>query len=470
MKTVVGLFDDLTLAQKAAADLESSGVPHADISFLANNEQERVASVPAAHKQGGEMAHAAVVDAEIGAGIGGVLGLLAGASLFVIPGLGWLAGAGWLAGMLGGAAVGGVAGGLIGALTHIGVPERDAAYYTEGVRRGGTLLAIRADDARAHTVAQILDRNGAVDIEERGTQYAQEGFVPPAAARVTPEARPAATPVQSAPPAVQRDTRAGRDLTIPVVEEELQVGKRAEQRGGARIHTYIQEHPVQQQVDLRDEHVTVERRPANRPASPDEVSRMREDTFVVTETAEVPVVQKTARVVEDVVVGKETSRHTETVADTVRRTDVQVDRMPGSEHTGRAAATFDSYANDFRGHWRSNSSSAGGRYEDYEPSYRYGYDLANNAQYRGKNWNAIEMDVQNDWNRRYPNTWDRMKNSIRYGYDRAVSGGIPGEGSIPGIQTGGRAVDGTPDTRGITEKVADAVTGDRTDDKTGRRV
>jgi phage tail tape-measure protein len=44
------------------------------------------------------------------------------------------------------------------------------------------------------------------------------------------------------------------------------------------------------------------------------------------------------------------------------------------------------------------------------------------------------------------------------------------EGDIPGIQTGGHAIDGTPDTRGVTEKVADALTGDHIDDKTGKRV
>jgi hypothetical protein len=92
--------------------------------------------------------------------------------------------------------------------------------------------------------------------------------------------------------------------------------------------------------------------------------------------------------------------------------------------------------------------------------------------YQGRDWNAIERDVQNDWNVRYPNTWERFYGPIYYGwvYTSRVIARPPVEGNIPSIQTGGRAADGTPDTRGIREKVADAVTGDRIDDKTGKVV
>jgi len=178
MKTIVGLFDDSAHAQTAASNLEAMGIAHNDISFIANNQDKRYGTVPTATDAPDSMIHATVKDAEWGASIGGVLGMLAGASLFVIPGFGWIAGAGWLAGLLGGAALGGVVGGLFGALTHVGVPEVDAAYYTEGVRRGGNLLAVRADDAQASRVAQIMDNAGAINIEERGAQYRQEGFVP----------------------------------------------------------------------------------------------------------------------------------------------------------------------------------------------------------------------------------------------------------------------------------------------------
>lgn len=178
MKTVVGLFDDYNQAKNAALEVERAGVSHNDISVLANNETE-VHGRRDAIDTHSTMGHAVTKDAGVGAEIGGVLGLLAGLSLFVIPGLGFIAGAGWLAGMLTGAGIGAVAGGLVGVLTHVGVPATDAAYYTEGVRRGGTLVAIRAEDSAASGIARILNSAGAVNIEERAASYRSEGFVAP---------------------------------------------------------------------------------------------------------------------------------------------------------------------------------------------------------------------------------------------------------------------------------------------------
>ncbi len=178
MKTVVGLFDDYTQARNAAVEIERAGVSHNDISVLANNESEQHGRRDAVEGHS-SMGHAVTKDAGVGAEIGSVLGLLAGLSLFVIPGLGFIAGAGWLAGMLTGAGIGAVAGGLVGVLTHVGVPATDAAYYTEGVRRGGTLVAVRAEDEAASGIARILNNAGAVNIEERAASYRSEGFVAP---------------------------------------------------------------------------------------------------------------------------------------------------------------------------------------------------------------------------------------------------------------------------------------------------
>jgi uncharacterized protein (TIGR02271 family) len=388
LKTIVGLFDTTAHAQTAADRLESAGIAHNDISFLASNQDQRYGTVDNADASGDSMASAAVTDATWGASIGGILGALAGASLFVIPGLGW------------------VVGGLFGALTHIGVPEEDAAYYTEGVKRGGTLLAVRAEDEQAARVANILDDAGAVDIEERGAQFRQEGFSPSTYYSNTGNTAPAATgssfsartttlddtaipatmgTAASGMAAETRTLNANETATIPIVEEDIAVGKREVQRGGARVHTYVEQRPIQEQVNLREEHVTVDRRPVNRPVTSADWAAFRAGDIEVTETAEVPVVQKTARVVEEVTVGKEATQHTETVSDTVRRTGVDVEQIAG-QTTGSQHVSRDS-------------------------------------DYVGNN--------------------------------------------IPGVQTGGTAMDGTPDTRGITEKAADTLTGDRIDDKTG---
>ena len=127
---------------------------------------------------------------------------------------------------------------------------------------------------------------------------------------------------------------AGDQVVVPVVEEELQVGKREVQGGGARVSTNVVETPVEQQVTLRDERVTVDRRPVDRPLT-DADRPFQEGVIELEETSEVPVVAKSARVVEEVLVGKTASEHTETVRDTVRRTDVQVEQLDGVDTTTR---------------------------------------------------------------------------------------------------------------------------------------
>jgi len=123
-----------------------------------------------------------------------------------------------------------------------------------------------------------------------------------------------------------RDIKAGQTAAIPVVEEEINIGKREVERGGVRVRTEVQERPVQEQINLREEHVRVERRPVDRPASEADIRRAQQaGTIEVREKAEQAVVQKDARVVEEVRIGKEATERTETVRDTVRRTDVEVE-------------------------------------------------------------------------------------------------------------------------------------------------
>jgi len=467
LKTVVGLFDEMAQAKKAALDLEGAGIQHNDISIVANNEGGRYAqsttdTAPADEGAG----HAIGQDAAIGAGIGGVAGLIMALSGVVIPGLGWIAGAGWLMALILGAGAGAVVGGLIGALTTVGVPEEDASYYNEGVRRGGTLLAVKAQDEMAPRVAQILSEDGAVDIDERAAQYTQEGFRPAYAANQTTQTATNITPQPSTstsqPAWAQNQTRQG-EAVIPVVEESVQVGKREAPRGGVRVYTHVTERPVQEQVTLREEHVNVERRPADRPINPADAAAFKDQTIEVAERSEEPVISKQARVVEEVVVGKQATERTETVQDTVRRTDVDVQPISGSEHTSRTR-NYDAYESDFRNDYQTRYASQGGNFEQYQPAYRYGYDLTTMPNYRGRDWTTIEPEVRRDWESRQPNTWDRFKNSIRFAWERATGS------AQDGVQTGGRDAYGGPDTRGVTEKMADAVTGDRIDDKTGRPV
>jgi len=126
------------------------------------------------------------------------------------------------------------------------------------------------------------------------------------------------------------------EVAIPVVEEEIRVGTREVESGGVRVETRVEETPVNEQVTLREEQVHIERRPVDQAADASTLTNaFQEGTFEVRETDEQAVVQKQARVVEEVVIRKDVDERTETVSDTVRRTDVDVDEVGGTRTTDR---------------------------------------------------------------------------------------------------------------------------------------
>ena len=142
-----------------------------------------------------------------------------------------------------------------------------------------------------------------------------------------PVAQDAAAMTAAAAASSTRELREG-ETSVPVVEEELKVGKRQVETGGVRVQTTTQEKPVEEQVTLREEHVRVDRRPVDRPATAADMQQgLRQDTMEVTARSEEAVVQKEARVVEEVVLNKDATERTETVRDTVRRTDVDVEKI-----------------------------------------------------------------------------------------------------------------------------------------------
>jgi uncharacterized protein (TIGR02271 family) len=130
--------------------------------------------------------------------------------------------------------------------------------------------------------------------------------------------------------------RAEGEEIIPVVEEQLRVGKREVHRGGVRVRSYIVEEPVQQDVRLREERVQVERRPVGQPAAPGaKQDLLRERTVEMSETAEEPVVQKDTFVKEEVAVRKQAEERVERVEDTVRHTEIDIDEeQPGTRPAG----------------------------------------------------------------------------------------------------------------------------------------
>ena len=170
-RTFSRLYDTHADAAAIVTKLEAAGFNHDDISIVAN----QTANPDVTTRTDAEGAGATA-----GTMIGGGLGLAAGLGALAIPGVGPVVAAGWLVATLTGAGVGAVVGagggGLIGSLTHAGVPENDAHLYAEGVRRGGSLVTVRADDTRAAQVETILNGGNAVDLVGRRAEYQQAGW------------------------------------------------------------------------------------------------------------------------------------------------------------------------------------------------------------------------------------------------------------------------------------------------------
>ena len=209
--------------------------------------------------------------------------------------------------------------GLWSAIKAAFLPPEDSHSYEEGMRRGGYLLCARVDEDKADEAIRILDESDSVDLDERESSWRSEGWSPY-------QATAGGAGFQQTQQSQQGD-RTVAEERIPIVEEELRVGKREVERGGARVRSYVTETPVSEQVSLREEHVSVERRPVDRAVSESDMqSGMLEDRQIeMTETAEEAVVGKEARVREELVVRKTAEERTETVEDQLRHTEVEVD-------------------------------------------------------------------------------------------------------------------------------------------------
>lgn len=310
--------------------------------------------------------------------------------------------------------------------------DDDRVVYGEAVNRGNVVLTVETstqDDVER--AADIVERFGPVDIDEHRSQWEAGGWSAASARssggallsasqqsgslQGTSQSGSLNTSVSSSQGSLQGYGDSGtlqraetESQVIPVIQEELRVGKRTVQRGGVRIYQRTVETPVNESVSLREEHVNVERRPVDRPVDPSQVGAFKEASFELRESAEEAVVQKTARVVEEVLVGKEVTQRTDQITDTVRRTEVDVEQLGSTED--------EEY---YRNHWTSNFSTAGGTYDDYAPAYRYGAAMRSSDGYAGRSWDDAETGLRSSWESRYPqSTWDKMKAAVRHGWER----------------------------------------------------
>ena len=253
--------------------------------------------------------------------------------------------------------------------------DRDtASSYTNAAHDADAILSVQVDsEERAREASEIFDRHGAIDVDERNAQYSSQDnqYDSESNVRDFGGAAGAGTMTGTNTPvggmnttdttgdmrtantlnavdrvdagsieADRRRTDLQDEAVIPVVEEDLQVGKREIERGGARVRSRVVERPVEAHVRLREEHVVVNRRPVNRAVTDADLNNFKEGDIELTEHAEVPIVGKQARVVEEVEIGKTVEEHDETVRDSVRRSEVDVEEFDRDDttHTGTRRA------------------------------------------------------------------------------------------------------------------------------------
>ena len=276
-------------------------------------------------------------------------------------------------------------------LTHMRqwVPEPDVNIYLEGVRRGGTIITAYGPDSSVARAAEIMSGYKMINIKKRGTELE----------------------------AVRRDLKlsdpAKNDNVLEVIEEELQADNEIVERGRMRIYSVPTQREVQQDLRLRDETLRVRRRPVNRSVKANH-DLFRERSFEMVEMDEIAKVGKTARVVEEVSLGKEVVDKVETIKETLRRQDVQVEEIP-------ALRPFAEYDGDFRNFFTRNLANSGVTYENLFPAFHYGYNLATREPFRSSPWIAVEADSRRIWEEKNPGTWDKNKAVIKYAWERVRS-------------------------------------------------
>jgi len=216
--------------------------------------------------------------------------------------------------------------------------DDNADKLTHVARQSGCIVTVHADSREeAERAADILDDAGAVDIDDRAAQYGYSGGVGSHGdTHREGYTNMAIDPASSTTGHLNNDLGTDRDsASMKVVEENLQVGKRTVQTGGVRLRSRIIERPVEEHLRLRKEHVTINRTPVDRAATDTELGAFKEGEVSMTEHAEVPVVAKEARVVEEVSLNKEVEVRDETIRDTVRKQEVDVEQLrnDSDDHT-----------------------------------------------------------------------------------------------------------------------------------------
>ncbi|HXI15098.1 MAG TPA: YsnF/AvaK domain-containing protein [Chloroflexota bacterium] len=314
-RTVVGVFEDRPQARAAVEDLKRAGFRDDQIGFAAREGGSAAGATAGAGSGEVTTDTGSGSGAATGAMTGGLLGgLIGAAAALLIPGIGPIVAGGILASALGGAALGAAGGGIVGGLVTTGVSEEDARYYDSEFQTGKTVVTVQAGGKAAEAEA-ILRRHGGT-FAAGATGTSRQPMAGGMSGQTTAGMGGASTTMKAGDGTIR----------VPEMEERLNVEKREVQQGEVQIRKTVEEHTETVPVELKREEVHVERRDvAERPMKPGE-GAFEEGTIKVPVRGEEAVVTKEAVVTGEVVVNKERTTEREEIADTVRRTEVHVDK------------------------------------------------------------------------------------------------------------------------------------------------
>jgi len=440
-KTVVGLFDTAAEAQSVVQELVNSGFERNDISLVANDAKGEYATTRAVGTEGSSTAEGAGAGAVGGGVLGGVLGLLVGVGALAIPGIGPVLAAGPLAAALGaagastlvGAGIGAAAGGIIGALVGAGIPEEDAGFYAEGIRRGGTLVMVKASDDLAQRAYDAMRRYGAVDVDERSGSWREtgwSGFDPNdttyAGTTDIDNKWERSSKVGTTGGAVA-GAATGAAIGAVGGPVGMAVGGVAGAVTGAGVGAAGD--VAGESYEEGDYSTTGKSRDFDTTST---TSRTGYSTSTGTGTGTTDIDDKWERsskvgTAGGAVAGAATGAAMGAVGGPVGMAIGGVAGAVTGAGVGAAGDVagesaedaYSRYDNDFRTHYQSNASNTGYTYDQYAPVYRYGYGLANDPMYRDRDWSTVEADARTRWEERNPGTWEQFKDSVRYAWDKA---------------------------------------------------
>jgi uncharacterized protein (TIGR02271 family) len=207
------------------------------------------------------------------------------------------------------------------------IEQHEATVYGRVVGAGGAVLTLRVPESDVPKALGILNAHRVVDVPQRAVQ---EGLISASAAPTPVTAPPAPVVSTTTQPVVSAARATSGEEVLRLAEEQLDIGKRLVREGTTRIRRFVVETPIEKQVTLHEEHVKVVRRAISEPESIRNID-WNEKTIEINETAEEPVISKSAHFTEEVVIQKEGSDQVKTVRDKVRRQQVEVERLVGTE-------------------------------------------------------------------------------------------------------------------------------------------